>query len=260
MKFNRCREKTQQLLTVGIVICSVLSSAAQMGNAQPQRQIISTNELLAPHAAQVAAHHAREALDRGRYDEARKHIAQALEIYPVFAVALHLRGILNLREKHLDEACADFQQAIQFDPNFAAPYLALGAAYNRLGHFQDAIVPLGRAAVILPNAWTVQYEMAVAYLGAGKYEAALGAISRAVEINPDEPNNRSAVFYTKARVLLELKDYPAAKAAFVQSISQDPKGPFASLSQEMLERISARSNEGAITSVKDVRENLPHTR
>src|SRR5260370_33428499 len=85
--------------------------------------------------------------------------------------------------------------------------------------------------------------MALAYLGSGKYEAALGAISQAAEKNPAEPDNRSSVFYTKARVLLELNDNPAAKAAFEQSIQQDPKGHFAQLSQERLARLTARSNE-----------------
>src|SRR5260370_7163128 len=79
--------------------------------------------------------------------------------------------------------------------------------------------------------------MALAYLGSGKYEAALGAISQAAEKNPAGPDNRSSVFYTKARVLLELNDNPAAKAAFEQSIQQDPKGHFAQLSQERLKRL-----------------------
>lgn len=102
---------------------------------------------------------------------------------------------------------------------------------------------LSRAAVILPTAWTLQYEMALAYMGSGEYEAALDAISQAAEKNPEDPQNRSSVFYTKARVLLELNDDLAAKAAFEQCIRHDPKGHFALLSQEVLERLNARSSE-----------------
>src|SRR5260370_20986941 len=96
---------------------------------------------------------------------------------------------------------------------------------------------------MLRTALKLQYEIGVAYLGSGKYEAALGAISQAAEKNPAEPDNRSSVFYTKARVLLELNDDPAAKAAFEQSIRQDPTGHFAQLSQERLERLNARFSE-----------------
>jgi tetratricopeptide (TPR) repeat protein len=238
-------------LVAAIVISSVLTTAAQTNYAgtTPERgpavqpAVVSTNQLRAPRAAQTAVHHAREALERRRYSEAKKHIERALEIYPGYAWALQLRGLLNLREQHLEEACADFEQAIQLDPNFGAPYLSLGAAYNRLGHFQEAVLPLSRAAAILPNAWTVQYELALAYAGTGKYEAALEAISRAEKNNPDEPDNQSSVSYTRAYLLLELKDYAAAKAAFEQSIRQDPQGHFAKLSQERLERLGTDSNE-----------------
>jgi len=254
-RFKRGRQAvTQCLLLAAIIASSVLIAAAQMNNAgtMPERgpaaqlqhpAVVSTNELQAPREAQAALHQAREALDRRRYPEARKHIARALEIYPKYALALELRGILNLREEHLDQACSDFQQAIEYDPNLAAAYLSLGAVYNRLGHFKEAVVPLSRAAAMLPTAWTVQYEMALAYMGSGKYEAALGAISQAAEKNPAEPDNRSSVFYTKARVLLELNDHPAAKEAFEQSIQQDPNGRFAQLSQERLELLSARASE-----------------
>ena len=245
---------TQCLLLTAITTSSALTVAAQQNNAatmrerglgvQPhQRAVVSTNELQAPHEAQTSAHHAREALERRHYAEARKHIADALEIYPNYALALEFRGILNLREDHLEEACSDFRRAVEYDPSLGAAYLSLGAVYNRLGHFHEAVVPLSRAATILPTAWTVQYEMALAYLGSGEYEAALDAISQAAEKNPADPENRSSVFYTKARVLLELNDDLAARAAFEQSIRQDPKGHFALLSQEALKRLNTRSSE-----------------
>jgi tetratricopeptide (TPR) repeat protein len=211
---------------------------------QPQRQtVISTNELEAPREAQSALHQAREALERRRYPEARRHVLRALEIYPKYALALELRGILNMRDDQLDQACSDFEQAIEYDPNMGAAYLSLGAVYNRLGHFEQAVVPLTRAALMLPNSWTVHYEIALAYLGSGKYEAALEAISQAANKNPAEPDSRSSVFYTKARVLLKLKDNEGAQAAFEQSVRQDPTGHFAQLSQERLDQLSARAGE-----------------
>jgi tetratricopeptide (TPR) repeat protein len=205
--------------------------------------VVSTNALQAPGGAQSALHQGREALERRRYPEARRHIARALEIYPKYALALELRGTLNMGEGHLEEACSDFQQAIEYDPNLGGAYLSLGAAYNRRQHFDEAVAPLTRAAMMLPNFWMVHYELALAYLGTGKYEAALAAISMAAEKNPAEPENRSSVSYTKARVLQELKDNPGAQAAFEQSIRQDPQGHFAQLSQERLELLTARLGE-----------------
>jgi tetratricopeptide (TPR) repeat protein len=148
-----------------------------------------------------------------------------------------------MREENLDEACSDFERAIAYDPNLGAAYLSLGASYNRRGHFDEAVVPLTRAAMLLPNAWFVHYELALAYLGSGKYDVALAAISHAAEKNPTDPDNRSSVFYTKARILLQLNDDRGAQAAFDESIRQDPKGYFAQLSQERLSLLSARVGE-----------------
>jgi tetratricopeptide (TPR) repeat protein len=246
----------RQSLTRCLLLAAIISSSALIAqtnnNTGPMpaglsRQdqsfvspVISANELQAPHAAQSAVDQARAAFERGRFPEARRHLARALELYPNYGLALAWRGILNMREAHPDQACSDFERAIEYDPNLGAAYLSLGVSYNSLGHFDEAVVPLTRAAMLLPNAWFAHYELALAYFGSGKYDAALAAISRAAEKNPAEPDNRSSVFYTKARVLLELNDQRGAQAAFDESIRQDPKGYFAQLSQERLSLLSAR--------------------
>jgi len=84
---------------VAVLAVSVLIAAAQANHGEmiagstpdaqhPAQQIISTNELRAPHKAQAAVRRAREALDRKRYPEAKKYIEEALEIYPDYALAL----------------------------------------------------------------------------------------------------------------------------------------------------------------------------
>src|SRR5260370_32869785 len=141
------------LLLAAIIPSAVLIAAAQMNNAgtmlergpaiPPQHQaVVSTNELQAPQEAQTAIHQARDAQARGRYAEARGHIARALEVYPKYALALEFRGILNLRENHLEEACSDFQQAIAYHPNLRAAYLSLGAVDNQLCHLEYAALAL----------------------------------------------------------------------------------------------------------------------
>src|SRR5262249_52347798 len=199
------------------------------------------NALRAPDKARSALQRAHEALTRGRDAEAGKDLERALQIYPNYAQALLLRGVIKMRSDHLQEACADFQNAIQLDPNLGAAYVALGAVYNRLGHFNDATLVLKRAAAILPTAWFAHYESALAYLGTGKIEAAWHAISRALDNLPDEPYNRSAIFYIEARVLL-VKNYPEARAALEQSINEDPKGEFAKLARQLLDRLNAQGD------------------
>src|SRR5215471_18360408 len=189
MSGKRGRQRIKRCFVVAAIIgSSVRLATAQINNntgttlergpaLQPQIQaVVSANALQAPDGARTALHQGREALERRRYAEARNRIARALEIYPKYALALELRGTLNMGEGHLEEACSDFQQAIEYDPDLGAAYLSLGAAYNRRQHFDEAVAPLTRAALMLPNFWMVHYELALASLGTGKYEAALAAI------------------------------------------------------------------------------------
>lgn len=240
-------------LLAAIVTSSGLMAAAQVNQAgmMPERgaadqlqaqRFVSTNALRAPDKAQVAVQHAREALMRGRDAEAGKDLERALKMYPDYALALQLRGVISMRSNRLEEACADFQQAIHSDPNLGAAYLALGAVYNRLGHFNDATLLLNRATAMLPTSWFVHYQSAVAYLGAGKIEAAWQAISKAADSLPDQPSSRSAIFYIKARVQVELGNYQDAKVALKQAVNEDPQGEFAQLALQSLDRLNSQQD------------------
>ena len=241
-------------LLAAIATSAVLTAAAQMNQAgmMPERgaagqlqaqQFISTNALRAPDKAQVALQHAREALMRGRDTEAGKDLERALQIYPNYALALQLRGLISMRSNHLEEAGADFQQAIHLDPNLGVAYLALGAVYNRLGQFNDATFQLNRATAILPTSWFVHYQSAVACLGTGKIEAAWQAISRAADNLPDQPSSRSAIFYIKARVQVELGNYQDAKAVLKEAVDEDPQGEFARLALQSLDHLNSQQEQ-----------------
>src|SRR5689334_20409472 len=98
--FTAHRAIRNSLFLGAMLALSIVTAASQQNHAttapqgrqgvqpQPPPTVVSANELLAPHKALAAAGRAREALDRGRYDESRKNIERALEIYPTYALAL----------------------------------------------------------------------------------------------------------------------------------------------------------------------------
>ena len=232
-----------------IVISTSLMAAAQVGpvatmldrepfGRREAQQSISTNALRAPAKAQGELQRAREALWRGRDADASKHLDRALIIYPDYALALLLRGVVKMRSGNLQEACPDFEQAIEHDPNLGAAYVALGTVYNLQGNFHDASPVLNRATPFFPTAWFLHYESAVAQLGTGKIDAAWQSISKAVDNLPAEPYNRSAVFYVRGRVLLKLENYPNARSAFAQAINEDPQGEIAKLARRFMESLT----------------------
>jgi len=76
--------------------------------------------------AQKATERARDALLRGRYEEAQKQVTRALEICPNCAIALTLQGIMKIEGKNYAEAAQTFRQAINADPTLGVAYLGLG--------------------------------------------------------------------------------------------------------------------------------------
>ena len=201
---------------------------------------VSANQLLTPEKAQKATERAREALLRGRYEEAQKQVTRALEICPNCAIALTLQGIMKIEGKNYAEAAQTFQQAINADPTLGAAYLGLGQAYNSLGRFKEALAPLARLDAILPGAWDAHCETAVAHLGMGESEAALQDIMRAERARRVYRQSRSALSYLRAIARLQMNDYRRAKGDLEEVIEQDPKGEYAMRSRQLLEQLSAR--------------------
>src|SRR5258707_1292417 len=162
------------LMAAMVASCALCASAQidstefMRGSPPASQRFVSTNQLLTPKKAQKATEHAREALLRGRYEEAQKQITGALEVCPNCAIALTLQGIMKIHGKNYAEAAQTFQQAINADPALGAAYLGLGQTYNILGRFKEALVPLARVNAILPATWAADCETAVAHLGIGE--------------------------------------------------------------------------------------------
>ena len=141
--------------------------------------------------AQKATERARDALLRGRYEEAQKQVTRALEICPNCAIALTLQGIMKIEGKNYAEAAQTFRQAINADPTLGVAYLGLGQAYKFAGRFKEALAPLARLDAILPAAWAADCETAVAHLGIGESEAAMQDTTRVERVRRVDRQSRS---------------------------------------------------------------------
>src|SRR6476660_6846680 len=84
---------------------------------------VSVAQYRVPAKAREAYRKAHNALEKGKLDEASKHLAKALEICPNYAEALTLRGILELNRQDSQAAVADLDKAIKADANYAMAYM-----------------------------------------------------------------------------------------------------------------------------------------
>jgi Flp pilus assembly protein TadD len=182
---------------------------------------VSVAQMKVPSKAQNALRDAEKKFDKDKLDEARKDLSKALDIYPQYAAALTLRGIINLEQGKLEEGRNDLETALKNDPNFGLTYVALGAMYNSSGHFDDALRALDRGVTLMPNSWQLHFEMARGYLGKAQFELALKSVNRAETL---VPKAFPPVYLVKAHALLGMKNYAEAVNQYEQYLAADPNG------------------------------------
>jgi tetratricopeptide (TPR) repeat protein len=101
------------------------------------------------------------------------HIERALSIYPTYAHALALRGILQLMAGDRDSGSKDLELAVQYDPALVRAYVALANVYNDRHEFDRSSKMAEKAKLLAPRFWQGYYEAARANLGRGNFDDAL---------------------------------------------------------------------------------------
>jgi Flp pilus assembly protein TadD len=197
---------------------------------------ISIAQYRVPAKAREAYRKAHEAVEKGKMDDAHKHLARALELCPNYAEALTLRGVLALNQQDSQAAIADVDKAIQADGNYPMAYLVMGSALNMQGKFDEAIRSLQRGQSLAPNFWQGYFEMGKSYIGKADYPDALRQLERAQSLAPaDYP----LISLLRAHALLAMKQFPEAMTALQAYLQKDPQGPNSEKARKMLEQAQA---------------------
>jgi Tfp pilus assembly protein PilF len=197
---------------------------------------ISIAQYRVPAKAREAYQKAHEALEKGKMEDAHKHLAKALELCPNYADALTLQAVLALNQRDSQSAIADLDKALQADGNYAMAYLVMGSALNMQGKFDDAIRTLQRGQSLAPNYWQGYFELGKSYIGKADYPAALRQLERAESL---APSDYPLISLLRAQALLAMKQFPEATAALQAYLQKDPHGPNSEQAHKMLEQAQA---------------------
>jgi len=121
-----------------------LSESSHPGRGKPEDGVegnsISIAQYRVPAKAREAYRKAHEAVEKGKMDDAHKHLTKALELFPNYAEALTLSGVLELNQKDSQAAIAALDKAIKADGNYAMAYMVMGSALNMQSKFDEAFV------------------------------------------------------------------------------------------------------------------------
>jgi tetratricopeptide (TPR) repeat protein len=200
------------------------------------QQSVSVAAMKVPSKARDAFHKAQSAVTHEKFDEAEKHIAEALAIYPQYSEALALRGVLKLEANNGPGAIDDLDHAVKADPGNAMAYLALGAAFNTMSRYDDAIRTIERGVALTPNSWQAYFEMGKAYVGKGDFEKALAELNKSQELNKKD---YAPLHLVRAHALLGMKNYPEAMAELQWYLDKDPGGSEAAEVRHTLDKVRA---------------------
>jgi tetratricopeptide (TPR) repeat protein len=193
---------------------------------------VSVAQFRVPPKAREEFNKAHEGLEKGKLDDANRHLAKALELDPDYADALTLRGILELDKKQPEAAIADLDKAIKADANCALAYIVMGSALNMESKFDEAIKTLEHGESLAPNYWQAHFEMGKSYIGKGDYQAALTQLDRAQSMaNAEYP----LIYFMRAHALLAMKQYPEAVAALQTYLQKEPQAANSEKARQMLE-------------------------
>jgi tetratricopeptide (TPR) repeat protein len=197
---------------------------------------VSVAEYKVPQKARDALHKAEIALAKNRLDDANKELAKALQIYPQYAPALTLHGVLALDHNQTQTAVNDFDQAIHSDPSFALAYTGMAAAMNQLEKFEDAIRSAGRAVALAPNAWQSYFELGKAYMGKQDYRSALTQLDKAQQFLA---HDFAPLHLIRAHAMIALQEYAGAAGELQAFLTLAPQDPSAGRARETLDKVKA---------------------
>jgi Tfp pilus assembly protein PilF len=106
--------------------------------ANVQGSTISLTTAMAPKAAAKQFEKGEQAAEKGKLEEAEKHLQQATELYPKYAVAWFALGRVQQRENRPEDARKDYLAALEADPKYVSPYDQLALLAAQEGKWEDA--------------------------------------------------------------------------------------------------------------------------
>jgi tetratricopeptide (TPR) repeat protein len=122
------------------------------------------------------------ALNRDRYESARKTFAKLLRKAPGNSDLVYFLGETELGLQHPDVAREDFQRALTLDPNNELALVSLGQMQLQGGAPADAVIPLEKAVSLGRAGWRADFELASAYFQLHRLNDAESAASRAAAL------------------------------------------------------------------------------
>lgn len=162
-----------------------------------------------------------------------QHFQKAIELYPQYAEAYQLLGVVHMESGKIKEAEPELQKSTEIEPNLSTAHFALGMCRNLLAKYQEAETALLRGLELDPLAAEGHYELAKTYWQLGRVDDAEKQAERAVFLKGD----LAGAHILLGDVNLHRRDPQGALKQYKEALRLDPKGPMAAATQQMVSKI-----------------------
>jgi len=132
---------------------------------------------------------------KGKMDEARRNMQQALDIDPESAVAHNNLGFLFLKDGHQDSAAAELRSAIKLDPGCAEARHNLGTVLMQRGEINNAVKMFKTAISIKPKKANYYTSLGTAQLRNNDQTGAKDNYLKALVLSPTDSGILSGISF-----------------------------------------------------------------
>lgn len=154
----------------------------------------------------------------GKLKEAVAAYRAVVKAQPRNFDALYNLGMIQAQAGRFQDAAKWVARALEIDPGFVRGHFDLGSLYGQLGRFDLAIESLKRADALAPDNTDVLHNLGNALSESGRLEEALSVFDRALALKPDF----ALAHFNRANVLKAAQHHEAAIEGYRAALALKP--------------------------------------
>ncbi len=150
----------------------------------------------------------------GRYDEARRHLEQAIEHNPDDVFLLQRMALLLKQQKQNEEALRYARKCVELDPDRVDHHLLVAEIARLLGQEGEAVRSYEQALAIDPEHNRARLVLTTLLIKMERHDEALSQLNRIIEQDP----NLVIAHYYRGRVFLEKGDPERSEESYLEAL------------------------------------------
>ncbi len=162
-----------------------------------------------------------------------QHFQKAIDLYPNYAEAYQLMGVVNLEMGKFTDAEPQLAKATEIEPKLTTAFFALGICRNQMAKYPEAEVALARGLELEPDSPDGHYHIAEAYWNLGRFDDSEPHARKAIALKPD----MAPAHVLLGNSLLRKRDAAGALKEFKEYLRLAPQGEFAVGTKAAVERL-----------------------